>query len=266
MQSLSFVFTDPTEFRAAMRAEGVRQLLITGLGNFRARLIRVALKRLVLADIHENLDRVAFLQVPDDRILFMFVNRPAHQFYCAGTAVRPNDLVILGPGQCAHVHSAGASHWGTIWLPLVEFAQYAGALVGSRVRVPERLIVRPVGKPESDEVYRLHAAATNWNLSSSGILAEPEAGRGLEQQLIYSLISCVSDADAITVNPSLATLIELATRFEKFLATEPNRDLRVTEISSALGVSSRQLQKCCNSQLAIGASKYLRLRRSEKSI
>ena len=47
-----------------MSADGVAGLLVTGRGQFRARLTQVALERLRLAAVEEGQSRIAFIAVP----------------------------------------------------------------------------------------------------------------------------------------------------------------------------------------------------------
>ena len=52
------------DFQAALSADGVAGLLVTGRGQFRARLTQVALERLRLAAVEEGQSRIAFIAVP----------------------------------------------------------------------------------------------------------------------------------------------------------------------------------------------------------
>jgi transcriptional regulator GlxA family with amidase domain len=50
-------------------------------------------------------------------------------------------------------------------------------------------------------------------------------------------------------------------RFEDLLAKLPGDDMRVAEVSLALGVSDRFLRRCCDVQLGMSPVNYLKLRR-----
>ena len=67
--SVTSVFSDAKDFEAALRAEGCLGLLVTGPGQFRARLTQVALHRLRLSAAEEHLPRIAFVAVPAEMIL-----------------------------------------------------------------------------------------------------------------------------------------------------------------------------------------------------
>ena len=67
--SVTSVFSEPGDFEAALREEGGLGLLVTGRGQFRARLTQVKLHRMRLSAAEEQLSRIAFVAVPADLIL-----------------------------------------------------------------------------------------------------------------------------------------------------------------------------------------------------
>jgi hypothetical protein len=73
--SVTSVFSEADEFRAALLEEGHLGLLVTGPGAFRARLTQVALHRMRLSAAEEYLPRIAFVAVPHDMILVSLANR-----------------------------------------------------------------------------------------------------------------------------------------------------------------------------------------------
>ena len=62
------VFSEPDDFQAALREEGVLSVLITGHGEFRARLTQVTLHRWRLWTSEEHLSRIALVAVPANAI------------------------------------------------------------------------------------------------------------------------------------------------------------------------------------------------------
>jgi len=242
----------------------MRRFAVTGSGNFGARLVRMTLRRLMLSAISPTLGFIAFLQVPADRILIALVNRAGGPLIWGGTQAGTDRLVTLGPGERVHVRADGPSNWGMIWLPLVEFTHYAAALTGQEVTVPGRLAIRPLQARQSKEFHDLHAAAIKSKISTSDPIMEAEASHGLEQQLIHQLIARLTVPPLNTSDSSPPQLIELAARFEEFVLTERDAELGVPQISRALGVSTRLLERSCASQLGMGPSMYLRLCRRDR--
>lgn len=66
--SVTAVFGEAEDFAAALRAEGVLSLLVTGAGEFRAQLTQIALNQLRLSAAEERLPRIALVAVPADTI------------------------------------------------------------------------------------------------------------------------------------------------------------------------------------------------------
>ena len=129
--SVISVFSEPDEFQAALREEGVLNLLVTGHGQFRARLTQVTLHHLRLSAGDERLSRIAFAIVPANTL---FVSLPAGERPAPiwdGMEMRVGEMITLGPGQRVHARSDGPCHWGAIRLPAEELAQYGDALSGA---------------------------------------------------------------------------------------------------------------------------------------
>jgi len=70
--SRASVFGEAEDLQAALGADGVVGLLITGRGQFRARLTQVGLNRLQLAAVEEALQRIASIVVPAGMVLVSF--------------------------------------------------------------------------------------------------------------------------------------------------------------------------------------------------
>jgi hypothetical protein len=62
--SVTSVFSEPSDFEAALRQDGVLGMLITGRGQFRARLTQITLHHMHLAAGEEELSRIAFIPQP----------------------------------------------------------------------------------------------------------------------------------------------------------------------------------------------------------
>ena len=73
------LFSEPDEFQAAMREDGILNLVVTGSGQFRARLTQVRLNYMSLSAGDEYLSRIAFVAVPADTLIVLLPagDRPA---------------------------------------------------------------------------------------------------------------------------------------------------------------------------------------------
>src|SRR5260370_37377679 len=91
------VFGEPEDLEDALRADGVTALLVTGRGQFRARLTQITLDRLRLASAEEELARVAFLAMPASTVLVSWPigDKPAPA--CVGVDVRARVMLPLCP-------------------------------------------------------------------------------------------------------------------------------------------------------------------------
>jgi hypothetical protein len=70
--SRASVFGEAEDFQAVLSADGVAAVLVTGHGQFRARMTQVALEGLRLAAVEEQLARIAFVAVPASMVLVAF--------------------------------------------------------------------------------------------------------------------------------------------------------------------------------------------------
>src|SRR5580693_2478591 len=95
--SVTSVFSEPGDFEAALREEGSLGLLITGRGQFRARLTQVKLHRLRLSAAEEQLSRIAFIAVPANLILVSLPIDSRRAPIWGGITMRAGEIIALGP-------------------------------------------------------------------------------------------------------------------------------------------------------------------------
>jgi AraC-like DNA-binding protein len=261
--TVTSVISEPDELGAAIGAHGPVSLLVTRHGRFQARVTRIKLHSLCLFAVEESLPRIASIKAPADKMLIVFsVGDRASQIW-GGIRMQASHLVTLGPGHCVHARAEGSSHWGAIWFPMQEFARYGRALTGDLPEVPG--VVCHWRPPPSAfrELRQVHAAAIRVVRARSGLLPQPEAAHGLEQQLIHALIECLSAGPEGTDTVMADRHQDLLDRFEALLKSEPEGHLSVAGISAALRVSDRLLRRCCEQHLGVSPTGYLRLRRMQ---
>jgi AraC-like DNA-binding protein len=260
-RTFTSVFGEPDDFQAALSEEGVARYLVTGPGQFRARLTRIVLHRLHLAAGEEELSRIAFITVPAGMVLVTFPigGRPGPIW--SGIETHAGEMVAFGPGERVHARTGGACGWGAIQVPDQHLVGYGRALSGAGFVVPPAARWRP--PPTAGRNFRdLHRTAIRMAEARSGALIDIEAAHGLEQQLIHALIECLSAGPADAETPTAGRHRGILARFEDLLKAE--RFPRIIEICAALGVSERTLGECCKKHLGIGPSRYRRLRRMEQ--
>jgi AraC family ethanolamine operon transcriptional activator len=109
----------------------------------------------------------------------------------------------------------------------------------------------------------LHSAAIRLVESGSNALVDREAAHGLEQQLIETLVECLSTGTAIETSAATRERQDVALRFEALLKTQPERSFRTAEVCSALGVSTQTLRLSCEEQIGMDPVEYIRRRRMQ---
>ena len=253
--SRASVFGEAEDFQAALSADGVAGLLVTGRGQFRARMTQVALEGLRLAAVEEQLARIAFVAgargygpggVSDRRRTVTGVGRdrdpPArdHRFRAGATVAHKNRRTFsLG----------GHSRIGAAARPLRSRGQrnpVRGPLRGAMATVgcggegitrpsPGR---RPQGRSARGSVHR-YRGGTRVGAAIAACADRVSLGKGGRGE---------GDRPA---TPILA-------RFEDWLIAEPF--LSMPDLCAALGVSDRLLRECCKTHLGMGPRSYRHLR------
>lgn len=259
--SRASVFGEAEDFQAALSADGVAGLLVTGHGQFRARLTQVELDQLRLTAVEESQPRIAFVTVPAGSILVSFPIEEGPSPVWGGTEVRTGEMITFGRGQRLHARTLGPSRWGAIQAADQQLTWYGRALTGAGFGVAPAARWRPP-LAAARQLRSLHRAAIRMAEARAGALTDIEAAHGLEQQLIHALIECL--ATGLTDHETSAACRHrgILARFEDLLVAEPS--LRMGEICAALGTSGRMLRECCKQHLAMGPSGYRRLRRMQQ--
>jgi AraC-like DNA-binding protein len=260
--SRASVFGEPEDFEDALRADGVTALLITGRGQFRARLTQISLDRLRLASAEEEVARVAVVAVPADTVLVSWPigDRPAPVW--GGIEMRTGEMLILGPGNRVHARTGGSCRWDTIRLPKKELLCYGRALRGPGFFVPPAPAVWRPAPAAGRHLAQLQRAAIRMAEARLGALTDAEAAHGLEQQLIHALIQCLSAGPAEQERPAGRRHRCILARFEDLLRADAS--LSMTEICAELGISERLLRACCKEHLRMGPHRYLQLHRMQQ--
>ncbi|MBO0737463.1 MAG: hypothetical protein J2P48_12965, partial [Alphaproteobacteria bacterium] len=190
--SRASVFGEAEDFQAALSADGVAGVLVTGSGQFHARMTQVELERLRLAAVEEAQSRVAFIAVPAGVVLIAFPIGGGPSPVWGGVEIQTGEIVAFGPRERLHGRTAGPSRWGVIQVPDWQLADYGRAVNGSQFMVPPAARWRPPHVAVR-ELLHLHRAAIRMAEARAGALTDLQAAHGLEQQLLHALIECLSE-------------------------------------------------------------------------
>ncbi len=255
--SILATFSEPDALRSAMRAVGFLRLATTQKGRFRARFSQVTPDRLRLIAVEETLPRIAFVKVPRDCILVAFTLEKLSCHLWNGMRIHAEHLIVLGSGASAHARTDGPSRWRAIYLPKQEFARYADALTGGALRMPEGVDYWHTRSAALRELRTMHFEIMQSVRTASGTLAISEGNYGVEQQLIHTLVECLSESTGkFPVGDD-----RVMASFEDLLLTEPDHLWSVAEVSRMLRVSDRFIRRSCQACIGMSPGSFLRLLR-----
>ena len=259
--SVVAAFSRPEDFEAALRADGYLTFLVAAPGCFRARLTQVSIKEMRLLSGEEQLPRVGFVSAPDKMILIFFTGGNFTAPIYSGVRMRADELVMLRPGEGFHARTDGVSRWNMVRLPAEDLSKYGAALIGPSFRP---LSVTQRWRPTRSAIRRLrslHAAVIRTAASQPHAIVDAEAAHGLEQQILHTIVDCVSHG--LAVGPLNGERLEQAIMysFEQLMQDQQVGSLSIAEICSKLKVSELSLRRWCAKHVGMNPSAYDRLRR-----
>ena len=248
--SAASVFSEPDDFRATMRAEGFQSLVVVDRGRFEARLTQVALSSFRVLCVEEGRAGVTFIRVSDDKILILLPMNGGPPPIWGGISAQKAELLTLGAGQCIHARTDGPCRWGAIWLPNDQLIYYGRAVTGTEITVPGDVCCWRPKPGRMRRLRHLYAATIRGAGVRSGLITGAEPAHGLEQQMIHTLIECLSTGP-VTVDASMRYRErEVMIRLEYLLQARIESDLSETEICTALDVWDGLLRTYCSQHLA----------------
>jgi AraC-like DNA-binding protein len=253
-------FTNPDDYRAGIGSANV-SLVLTGRGDFKARLTWLRLHHLHVLRGRENLPRITYVALPPGRVFVWFPIGPDGRPIWNGMELKYDDILFHSRGERGHHRTKGASQWGLISLPSRQFAIYGKALTGRElIASPAGRILRPAPGAAA-QLRRLLAKACRVAETHAEIIARPEAARALEQELIHALVDCLAGDEVYGNLATRRNHAAIMVRFEEALAASDARQPSAPELSAAIGVPERTLRLCCAEFLGLSPGRYIRLRR-----
>jgi AraC-like DNA-binding protein len=236
-------------------------MLVTGRGEFRAQLRRIALPRLSLSAGTEHLARVAAVTVASDLVRISLPGRGRSFLISGGIPHQPGEIVTHGPGHRLFERTEGPCRWTSIWLPAKDLATYSRAVTGAALQVPpgegrwrpKPALLRSLTSLRDDAI-RLTAA-------QPGVVEDTQAANGLEQQLIHGLIECLAVETVRTATAVQERQARIMMRFEERLRASASWKVDLPGICAAIGVPGRTLRAYCHAQIGMAPNRYMQLRR-----
>ena len=254
-------FTDPDDYRASVIGARIN-FVLTGRGNFKARLTWVRLRHLSLVRRQDNVPRIAFVSLPPETgrrcVLSTSLDRPQIR---GGTKLRCRRHHAPQPRRAHPSANERDSQWGFVSLAPEDLAAYGSALASVALTPPPfARILRPPSVAAA-HLLHLHAQACRLAETKPKIIAHREVARALEQDLIHALIDCLTAGDERGLAAAKHRHTEIMARFEDVLAAHDNKQLPMPELCAAIGVPERTLRMCCAEFLGMSPGSYARLRR-----
>ncbi len=253
-------FANPDDYQAGIRDASVN-LIITGSGDFHARLTWLNLRRLHVLRGCENLPRIGFISLSPAQVFVSFPASADPLLSYGGLGLQFGDVVFHSRGERMHLRTNGESQWGLISLPPEQLAACGKALTGLKITSPPAGRVLRPSRSAAVRLLRLHSKACRLAETRHELIANPEVARALEQELLHALVNCLTADDA---NGDLKTRrhhVDIMVRFEDALTAHRSPRLNMPALCSAIGVPERTLRVCCTEFLGVSPTRYLLLRR-----
>jgi AraC-like DNA-binding protein len=253
-------FTDPDHYQAGIGGASVN-LVVTGGGDFKARLTWLNLRHLHVLRGCEMLPRVAYISLAPAQVFVSFPTSDGPPSTYDGVELRLGDFVFHSRGEQAHHWTKGESQWGLISLPPEQLAACGKALTGLKITSPPVGGVLRPSRSAASGLLRLHSRACRLAETRHRLIANPEVARALEQELLHALVNCLTADDAIGNPRTRQHHADVMVRFEDALTTHSSPQLNIPALCSTIGVPERTLRVCCAEFLGMSPTRYLLLRR-----
>jgi AraC-like DNA-binding protein len=259
-QSGTVTFVNPDEYAAAIGAARVN-IIVTGGGDFNARLTWLNLDHLYLLRSRENLPRIGFFSFSPAQAFVSFPTNAGLPLTYGAFGLQYGDVVFHGRGERTHQRINGESQWGLISLSHEQLAASTQALTGTKIMSPpEGRVLRP-SRSTASRFLRLHSKVCRLVETRLELIANPEVARALEQELLEALINCLTAGDACGNPKRKQHHADIMIRFEDALALYGESHLNLPALCSAIGVPERTLRMCSAELLGMSPTRYHLLRR-----
>jgi AraC-like DNA-binding protein len=252
--------TDPDDYRENVPGASIN-LVLTDLGDFKARLTWVNLRRLGLVRGEENTPRVAFVALAPGPVFISFPTCHDPPPIWSGVEMRPGEMVLHSRGERIHQRTSGAGQWGLISLEPKVLIDYGWVLARKELTAPPAAkFPRPPPKVVA-ELLRLHAQACRLANTKPDVITHREVARAIEQELLDALINCLIAEEVHRDAGTRQRHATIMARFEDVLASHCDKQMPMPELCAAVGAPERTLGVCCTQFLGMSPGQYARLRR-----
>ena len=257
------VFGDAKDYERELREFGCSGFFPFVGEGFCARMVRLALHRIVLLRLDESLGRVAAWRcAPGWR---RFVLTPATgRIFVGGIEVTDGTLVTYGAGPVVQERTEGPCDSRILLVPEDFLAALTRALTGAprgldagvrRWRSPTEVI---------EGLNALHAAAMRTTATRLLQVHGAEAYRGLEQEMVRILVHCLSAGQVSGHSEKIDQRAEIVSRFEAILSVPRSSRLSLDSICGILNTSMPLLKASCLEHVGTTPGHFRRLVRKRQ--
>jgi AraC-like DNA-binding protein len=238
------------------------KVVVSDAGEYRSELTRIDLHRLWMQRNETALPQVTYLADHQYRRPICFLTDAAQApTYRNGHEVRPGMIVVSSPHAEYHYRVPAKARLGFMSLTPEDLAAAGRAVAGCDLTAPAvTQMIRPPDHLMS-RLLRLHEAAGYLAATAPDVLAHPEVTRAIEQELVRTMIGCLTDRGTVATKAPSHRRVSVMRRFEQVLGENQGTPLYVAEICAAVGVSDRTLRLHCIEHLGMSPHRYLWLRR-----
>jgi len=256
-----FEFDDPYNLQATLRA-GNYEVFPLAKGSFHAELTRIDFQHLWLQRCSTSPGMLLHTANDPARAPMTFLADPNQdRWQQNGAELPPDGIAVYQRGAENHHLARGANRWASMSLNTDDLARYGDAIAGRELTAPRETYTARPGPELMARLRALHGAACQLAVNKPEALASRAAARSLEEDLIHTMIACLTAGDPAAQDFRGVRRARVMSRFEDYLADRPGEPLYLSEICAAIGVSERTLRDCCQDHLGMGPHRYLWLRR-----
>jgi len=253
-------FTDPLPCQAAILSADV-EILRTSKDNFRTEITQVRADRLWTERFHVSSAQVCTIASKPGRrsIAFLTTSNSSRLQHC-GIEILPGDIIIDGFDP-VHRRSGSGLDYGSMSLPMGELDSLAASILGREFgkKLAPRIVHPHPGS--MSRLLAIHKVVGQLAHETPEIIQVPGVFRALENELVDVMIRCLAESTNVEGSTRDRRHEAIITKFEDFLAANPDRPLYLSEICSGIGVAERTLRASCEEHLGMGPIRFLTLRR-----
>jgi AraC-like DNA-binding protein len=252
-------FTNTEDYRENVPGLSIN-LILTGGGNFIARLTTINTSRLSLFQAKETAPRIAFISLPPGRVSVSFPTHHHPAQIWSGVAMRRGEVMLHSNAQRFHQCSSGPGGWGLISVASKELAKYGEALSHVELMPPPRAKIVVPPSNGTANLARLHRRACRLAETKPELIARREVTRALEQDLLHAVANCLTAGEMPRGTDARWRRAEIIVGYEEILAAYDDTQRSTAELAAAVGVPERTLRTCFFEFLGMSPSRYARFR------